>query len=276
MKITAVALAVLLLAGIVLRTAHSRSHSHLIISGTPRIDIVVSGHHGFLFKPAHATKWVWYAPTIFGERDHIIFSRSFPGERQRWLIQHLVDQGIAVAGVDIGESYGSPTGRAIYQEFYRKLVSGYSLSAKPCLLAQSRGGLMLYLWASEHPKEVGCLAGIYPVTNLASWPPVDSRNFRDAAKAYGMSMSDFQTERGQFSPINHLSALAEQRIPVFELHGDADTLVPLAVNGEEFLRKYSELGGDDRLIVVHGKGHEEVNEFFESPDLLQFLTANPL
>jgi hypothetical protein len=32
---------------------------------------------------------------------------------------------------------------------------------------------MLYNWACEHPESVACIAGIYPVCNLRSFPGLD-------------------------------------------------------------------------------------------------------
>ena len=71
------------------------------------------------------------------------------------MFERFLAEGIAVAGVDVGESYGSPQGRAHFTALYRELVERRGFSRKPCLLARSRGGLMLYNWAAEHPESVG-------------------------------------------------------------------------------------------------------------------------
>ena len=66
-----------------------------------------------------------------------------------------------------------------------ELVERRGSSRKPCLLARSRGGLMAYNWAAEHPESVGGLAGIYPVCNLRSWPGLDK-----ACGAYGLTVAN--------------------------------------------------------------------------------------
>jgi hypothetical protein len=38
------------------------------------------------------------------------------------------------------------------------------------LLAQSRGGLNHYMFAAAHPEWVQCIAGIFPVADLRSFP----------------------------------------------------------------------------------------------------------
>ena len=62
--------------------------------------------------------------------------------------------------MDVGESYGSPRGRAAFSALYSELVERRGFSRNPCLLARSRGGLMLYNWAAEHPESVAGIAGI--------------------------------------------------------------------------------------------------------------------
>jgi hypothetical protein len=61
-----------------------------------------------------------------------------------------------------------------------ELVQKRGLSKTPYLLARSRGGLMLYNWAFEHPLSVACVEGIYPVCNLSSYPGI-----KNACGAYG-------------------------------------------------------------------------------------------
>ena len=49
--------------------------------------------------------WVWYAPTL----------NRLPGAAEKWMFDRFLATGIAIAGIDVGESYGSPNGRASYQ-----------------------------------------------------------------------------------------------------------------------------------------------------------------
>jgi len=130
----------------------------------------VDGRTAFVMLPAAAnlhtnrpTPWVWYAPTL----------PALPESRENWMFERFLAAGIAVAGVDVGESCGNPQGRAHFTALYRELTEKRGFSRKPVLLPRSRGGLMLYNWAVEHPDSVGGIAGIYPVGNLRSWPGLD-------------------------------------------------------------------------------------------------------
>lgn len=240
-------------------------------AGASRIEVKAGGATGFLFKPAKVFKsagqpWVWYAPTLLREKPPL------PNASTHWLFKRLLARGIWIAGVDVGESYGSPAGRKIFSEFYKDVTSQFHLSTKPCLLVQSRGGLMGIGWAEEHPADVRCIAGIYPAVNLTSWPPRDSARFKQAAVAFGYaSPAEFQKHLIDLSPLSHLAPLAKAGVPVFILHGDADRIVPLGKNSRPLVAAYTALGGSAKLIVVHGKGHEEVDEFFKSRRILAFL-----
>ncbi len=129
--------------------------------------------------------WVWYAPTLPG----------LPSDSERWMFDKFLDAGIAIAGIDVGESYGSPAGRAKYTALYDQLVSKRGLSPKPVLLGRSRGGLMLLCWACENADRVGGFAGIYPVCNVASYPGIEK-----AAPAYQLSATEFERELARHNP----------------------------------------------------------------------------
>jgi len=117
----------------------------------------IEGRTAFLIlpdnKPAKldqgAMPWVWYAPTL----------RGLPGWAEKWMFERFLKAGIAIAGVDVGESYGNPKGRATYTALHQHLVEKRGLAKRACLLARSRGGLMLYSWAAENPDKVACITG---------------------------------------------------------------------------------------------------------------------
>lgn len=223
----------------------------------------VGDHQAFILRPAGAdvdTPWVWYAPTLVG---------TAPNPSNDWLFQQLIERGIAVAGIDVGESYGNPAGRAAYSKFYDYATRQANLSAKPLLLAQSRGGLMMYNWAVENAQKVSGIAGIYPVGDLRSYPGLER-----AAPAYGMTPQQLDEHLSENNPIDRLLPLVQAGIPIFHIHGDSDTTVPLDTNSQVIYDRYTALGGDMRLVVVNGKGHEEVPEFFESQQLLDFMVAH--
>jgi predicted esterase len=228
--------------------------------GAKRTSIDVGSHKGFILHPEKPAKgdrpWVWYAPTI----------GPYPNKSNEWVLRKMLDQGFCVCGVNVGESYGNPAGRKVFSEFHQHVVREYKLVSKARLLAQSRGGLMLYNWAAENPDKVRCIVGIYPVCDLRSYP-----GLKKAAGAYGMTSAELEKQLTKHNPIDRLEPLAKAGVPILHVHGDADMVVPLEKNSQIVMDRYRELRGKMQLITVPGKGHAEIPEFFQEPRLVQFL-----
>ncbi|MFH1268618.1 MAG: alpha/beta hydrolase, partial [Planctomycetota bacterium] len=189
-----------------------------------------------------------------------------PGEAETWMFRQFLDAGIAIAGVDVGESFGSPRGRATYNALHRRLTSDEGFQQRACLLARSRGGLMLYCWAAENPEKVCCIAGIYPVCNLASYPGLGR-----ACEAYGMTESELAAKLCDHNPVDRLEPLAKAGIPIFHIHGDVDKVVPLEDNSGLLARRYEAVGGPIELKIAEGQGHNMWRGFFECQELVDFV-----
>jgi len=249
--------------------------SMLVLAGPVSADPVINErenfklgeNNAFLLVPDEAAKtklgkpWVWYAPTL-GKRH--------PNRTEGWMFERFHAKGIAIAGVDVGESYGNPEGRAVYQKLYEQMVKrGYS--TKPVLLGRSRGGLMLYNWAAEHADCVGGIAGIYTVGNLASWP-----GLQHAAPAYEMTADELKENLTKHNPVDRLAPLAKSKVPIFHLHGDNDKVVPLEANAGLLVERYKKLDGPATLEIIKGGGHDMERHWFESQTLTDFVIEKAL
>lgn len=240
-----------------------------VSSGTKQLpmpgeSLVFDGHECFLILPENAapgTPWVWYAPTLKG----------LPSEQEVWMFRQFLAKGIAIAGIDIGESYGSPEGRKIYADHYAYLTGKREFSRKPVLLARSRGGLMLYSWAAENPGSVAAIAGIYPVCDIASYP-----GLARAAGAYHMTAEELEGKLDEHNPIARLAPLAGAKVPILHIHGDSDKVVPLNANSAELVKRYKALGGSAQLEVVPGGGHDLNPAWFQSRQLADFIISQAL
>ena len=225
----------------------------------------VQGRTAFVISPPGGLKknmpWVWYAPTL----------PRLPGGAEVWMFERFLAQGIAIAGIDIGESFGSPKGRKLYSALYEHLTKERELGNKPILLARSRGGLMLYSWAVENPESVGGVAGIYPVCSVASYPGVDR-----AAHAFDMKPKQLSANLAKLNPINRLKALAEAGVPIHHIHGDSDKVVPFDANTGELAKLYRQFGGPIELDVINGGGHDGWPGWFQSAALTHFVIQTAL
>jgi len=238
------------------------------IVAAERQPFTIADHKAFVLEPPVSARidgpmpWVWYAPTFDG---------SLPGRDEKWMFDRFHAAGIAIAGVDVGESYGSPKGRATYQALYEELTINRGYSKKPVLLARSRGGLMLYSWAVEHPNSVCVVAGIYPVCNIASYPGVAK-----AAGAFELSADQLQASLSKHNPIDRLAPLSKAKVPIMHIHGDQDNVVPLEKNSGELANRYRKLGGPIEVEVIKGQGHNMWRGWFESQKLTDFVISHAL
>lgn len=223
----------------------------------------IAGSQAFVILPTNAKlkkpiPWVWYAPTL----------SRLPGKAEEWMFKKLLGTGIAIAGIDIGESMGNPAGRAKFNTFYREMTGEKGFARKPCLLARSRGGLMLYNWAVENSDSVAGIAGIYPVGNLKSWP-----GLARAAPAYSLSQGQLAERLVEHNPVDRLAPLAKANVPLFHLHGNNDRVVPLQENSGLLQQRYTGLGGTMTLKLIPGGGHDMKEHWFQSQALIDFITT---
>lgn len=240
--------------------------SAIDVYGGERRTVEIGELKGFVLEPPQPgpegkRPWVWYAPVLGNN----------PGKQLEWMLRQLLERGVYIVGVNVGESMGNPAGRSGYSKFYDHVVRELKLEPKARLLAQSRGGLMLYNWAAENTDKVRCICGIYAVADLHSYP-----RMQRAAQEYGLTIEEMEKQVPQHNPIDRLAPLAKADIPLLHIHGDADKLVPLEANAGEIKKRYDALGGRMELIVVPGKGHEAIPVFFEDQRLVDFLLRGDL
>jgi alpha-beta hydrolase superfamily lysophospholipase len=238
----------------------SGAPSKLVMPGSE--NFTVAGRPGFVFLPPAAKRtnpqpWIFYAPTL----------PAYPDEAERWMHERFLGAGIAVAGVDAGEAYGSPKSHALFDALYRELTEKRGFAKKPCLFGRSRGGLWVSSWAIANPDRIAGIIGIYPVFDFRTYPGLKS-----AASAYGLTPSELEAHADEFNPIARIETLAKARIPVALIHGDADKVVPLKENSAEFVRRYKSADAESlvKLIVLEGQGHNFFEGFFRSQELVDF------
>jgi len=226
---------------------------------------MAGGRPAFAFLPPGESRtrrelpWVFYAPTLGG----------VPDEAERWMHEQFTRAGIAVAGVDTGESYGSPAAVAVAEALHAEMVRrGYS--TKPALLGRSRGGLWASAWAIAHPELTAGVGGIYPVYDWRTYP-----GLAKAAVAYGLSPEQLAAQAAELCPIERIDVAARAGVPFCIIHGDDDKVVPLGPNSAELKKRYEAAGKGElvTLIVAPGQGHSFWDGFFHCQPLVDFLIA---
>ena len=99
----------------------------------------VEGRTAFLFTPANRPDDS--AAPAAGPKPWILYSPKLPccpDKAEEWRHEQFTRAGIAVAGIDTGESYGSPAAVKAAESLHAELVRrGYA--TKPAVLGRSRG-----------------------------------------------------------------------------------------------------------------------------------------
>lgn len=236
-------------------------HKDLILPGQV---FAVGGRTAFVFMPQAAAgpktgsrPWILYAPTLPG----------LPDVHERSMHERFTAAGVAVAGIDTGESFGSPEHVRAVEALHAELVRR-GFARKPALLGRSRGGLAAAAWAVAHPEWTAGLGGIYPVFDWRSYPGIGK-----AARAYGLSPDALAARAGELCPVERIDVAARAGVPVCIIHGDDDKVVPLGPNSAELKRRYEAAGRGDlvNLIVAPGQGHSYWEGFFRCEPLVDFL-----
>jgi len=105
---------------------------------------LVQGRPAFVLLPPEKERrqpqpWVLYAPTLAG----------YPDEHEKWMREQFLAAGVAVAGIDVGEAYGSPRGRELFSALYQELTKKRGFANKPCGAAAEQASRNQPISASE-------------------------------------------------------------------------------------------------------------------------------
>lgn len=233
--------------------------------GVPAESFEIDGKPAFVLLPPEAKRqtpqpWIMYGPAL----------PAYPDQSEAWMHRLFLDAGIAVAGIDAGEAYGSPHGRAACTALYHELVENRGFAKRPCLLGRSRGGLWVSSWAADNADKVAGIAGIYPVFDLRAYPSLET-----AAPAYELSVDELKSQLDALNPINRIEPLIAARTPIFIVHGDVDEVVPLETNSAALAEKFKAADAGDcvTIKVIKGQGHNFDESFFKCQELVDFAIA---
>ena len=64
-------------------------------------------------NPTSDKPWIFYAPTL----------PAYPDKAETWMHEKFLEAGIAVAGIDVGEAYGSPKAFPFFEALYQEMAN---------------------------------------------------------------------------------------------------------------------------------------------------------
>jgi sialidase-1 len=213
-------------------------------------------------NPAGHLPWIWRA-------------RFFGHEPQTDLA--LLEKGFYLVYMDVADLFGAPVAVNHWNAFYDYLTEHHGFDACVALEGMSRGGLIVYNWASANPEKVACIYADNPVCDFKSWPggrgkgKYDQRSWQACMKAYGLT--EEQALAYKHTPIDNLEPLARCVVPILHVCGTADTVVPMPENTDVIEQRYKKLGGKITVIRKPGMDHHP-HSLKDPKPIVDFILAH--
>ncbi|MCC6232690.1 MAG: hypothetical protein IT580_08595 [Verrucomicrobiales bacterium] len=231
--------------------------------GFDRYDFEVDGRAAMVVVPHRAAPgkpWVWHGE-FFGHKPAPDLA--------------LLGRGFHIVSLSVPDMLGSPGAVKHWDALYTELTTKHGLAPKVALVGLSRGGLYCYNWAIANPTRVACLYGDAPVCDFRSWPggkgkgPGSARDWQLVRQQYGFR-DDAEAMAYGRNPVDQLAVLAEARVPLLHVYGDADEVVPWDENTGVVAERYRKLGGDITLIAKPGVKHHP-HGLDDSTPIVEFI-----
>ena len=221
--------------------------SEAIIDGGKRIDFEFEGRKCILCIPDNprADKRVLWRAEFFGAFDKCD--------------SEMLKRGWYRAHISVSNMFGAPKAIEIMKKFHDFLVCEYGLNTKMVLVGFSRGGLYSVNYAATYPEDISSLYLDAPVMSVAQWPfgkgktPRNEDEVAKALEAFGMSEEELLCAKLQ--PVDRVGEVADAKIPIVFVCGNADDVVNYIDNTEAFLNIFKSLGGKYEYYVKPNCGH---------------------
>ena len=238
-----------------------------IWKGYERNDFIFENRSSILVKPKKPLKgnlWVWRAE----------FFDAFPS-----VDMALLEKGYFLVYHYVSNMYGCPKSIDLMHNFYLYMIKEFELSAKPEIFGFSRGGLYAANFAARYSSYINVLYLDAPVLDIKSWPGGKGRGlnsaneWKECLECYGLNEETVMTFKE--NPIDKAEFLAEHKIPVILVVGDADDLVPYEENGEIFDKLYRKKGDHIKTIIKPGVGHHP-HSLQDPTSIVDFILSYPI
>lgn len=233
--------------------------------GFTMLDSTLNGINFKMVFPKKANKngdWIWRA-------------RFWGHEPQTDLA--LLKQGFHLAYIDVSGLFGNEKAIKIWNEFYDLITTKYLLNPKVVLEGMSRGGLIVFNWANRNADKVACIYTDAPVCDLKSWPggkgksEGSSEAWKLSLKQYGFSEEIALGYNG--NPVDHMEGIASHKVPVLNVIGDLDTVVPVSENTEILQKRLISLGWKMTIINKPKVGHHP-HSLKDPEPIVDFVLGN--
>ncbi|MFA6286795.1 MAG: alpha/beta hydrolase [Opitutaceae bacterium] len=171
----------------------------------------------------------------------------------------VVARGFYLVYLDVSDHYGCPKAIAHGDVLWREMTTQFGLAKTCAFIALSRGGLFAYNYAATFPERVACIYADNPVCDFKSWPAGWGEGPGSAADwTKCLAVYEFTVEQARSygdNPVDRAEVIAKAGIPIFQVLGDADEVVPVSENGYLLRERFKAGGGTYREIIKPGARH---------------------
>ncbi len=238
-----------------------------------KLDAYESEEFVFRGRPARVV-----FPDVANDKKLWIWRARFWGVQPQ-TEEALLKKGFHVVYVDVSDFYGNQEAVSVWNDFYKHVVKEYNLNKKSVLQGFSRGGLMVYNWASQNTDKVFCIYADAPVCDIKSWPggffegKGSKADWKKCLAAYYLDEDSVLTFEGM--PIYNAVTVAKAKIPVLHVCGDADKVVPYDENTAILEKNFKEAGGNIQVILKKGVGHHP-HSLEDAEPIVSFIVKNSI
>lgn len=218
-------------------------------NGFERYDFSLHDRSAIVVTPkasAEGRPWIWRA-RFFGHRPELDLA--------------LLKSGYHLVYCDVANLFGSPQAVRHWNHCYQTLTTDYELNSKPVLEGMSRGGLIVFNWTVQNPEKVSCLYVDAPVCDIKSWPGGRGRGkgheptWKRMLTAYEFE-NDEQALAWRGNPLDQAGELANTKLPLFVVTGDADDVVPMEENIMPIIEAWKKTEAPLKVVIKPGVGHK--------------------
>lgn len=225
----------------------------------------------------------------FSGREAILVFPKDGKDNRKWLLKTeyfgafpelelaMLDRGYHLAYLKNRSRWGTDDDQSAKRDFAEYLHETYGICRRCICIGMSCGGFHAVCFASRYPSYVSMLYLDAPLLSFCAWSsecPDKEVWKREQMEAYGFS-SDAQMRVYNDQPVHRLPMLAENRIPIALVYGDADSIVDPSENACVLANYYKAYGAPMRVWIKHGCDHHphgpqnisEVIEYIEKEAL---------
>lgn len=205
----------------------------------------------------------------FENKKAILVIPDNPREDKKWCFKteyfaafpefqiEMLKKGYYVAYVQNETRWCLETDTDRQANFAKFLHTEFGLFEKFITIGMSCGGMQSVYLAAKYPELVAAIYLDAPVINYLSCPcglgSGSNKAYEEFVKATGFTVKDMINYRKH--PQDYIPKLVENKIPMFLIAGDSDSVVPFDENGIHLINAYKKAGLDYNFIIKKGCDH---------------------